>query len=368
MAGLLTFSIPDDDLFALRTRGLFPEPWTGPLPWAEAMAPDPETLRSRYRGCLIGGAIGDALGRPGEGRRPETIFERFGELREFQQWRGWASGPSGTITDDTQLTIEVAQTYLECGCFDPADFARKIDEWLDFGRGKGRTCTQAALRIRAGEPWTASGVPSAGNGAAMRAAPIGLVRPDDIDALRFDAALSAIPTHADGMAIASAAAVAFAVAYLLRTPTGDLDPLHFVGAVVRSLDGIPDPGHPERRYGSRDRRVRLAERICEFPEFLDVSWQEAMSRTWNGAFVLESLPAAMWFFLAYRDDPEEAIVRAASAGYDSDTVASMTGNLIGAYHGLEALPERWREDLEYYDALVGLADGLLELAEWGTSD
>jgi ADP-ribosylglycohydrolase len=270
---------------------------------------------------------------------------RYGELRDFHPWHGWKSGPKGTITDDTQLTIEVARTYLECSCLDPARFAERVDAWLDHGRGKGRTCTQAARRIRAGEPWSRSGVPSAGNGAAMRAAPIGLVRVDDLDALRLDAALSAIPTHADGMAIASACALAFAVAYLLRTTAGDLEPEAFIGAVVQSLEGIPDPGHPERRVGAGPLRVRLAERIAELPDILDVSWQEAMQRTWNGACVLESLPAAFYFFLAYRDDPEEAIVRAASAGYDCDTVASMTGNLIGAYHGLEALPERWRAEL-----------------------
>jgi len=368
MAELKVFSTSEDDLVALRARGLLPEPWSASDPWPDTMTAESDTLRSRYRGCLVGGAIGDALGRPGEARRPEVTAARYGELRDFHPWRGWTSGPRGTITDDTQLTMEVAQTYLDCGCFDPSDFARRVGEWLDYGRGKGRACTQAALRIRAGEPWTTSGVASAGNGAAMRAAPIGLARAHDFNALRLDAALSAIPTHADGMAVASACAVAFAVAYLLRVPVGALDPSSFVAAVVRSLDGIPDPGHPERRLGAGRLNVRLSERIAEIPDFLDVSWQEAMQRTWNGAFVLESLPAAFWFFLAYRDDPEEAIVRAASAGFDCDTVASMTGNLIGAYHGLEALPERWREDVEYYDELIGLADGLLELAEWGTSD
>jgi ADP-ribosylglycohydrolase/uncharacterized protein YifE (UPF0438 family) len=245
---------------------------------------------------------------------------------------------------------------------DPNVLAQRIARWLSFGRGKGGTCTMAAQRIRSGAAWTESGIPAAGNGAAMRAAPVGLARAGNIEALRLDAALSALPTHADGMAIASAASMAFAVAYLLRTPSGKLDPGDFVHSIVRCLDGIPDAGHRERRDGAGDRRVRLAERIAELPALLDLPWQEAMQRTWNGAFVLESLPAAFWFFLAYRDDPEEAIVRAASAGFDADTVAAMTGNLVGAYHCLDALPERWREDLEYHDELIGLAEGLFELA------
>lgn len=73
----------------LRRRGLFPRERAdpGPLSGAILSAANAQTV---YRGCLLGGAIGDALGRPGEGRPPEVIRERYGSLTDFHPWRGWA--------------------------------------------------------------------------------------------------------------------------------------------------------------------------------------------------------------------------------------------------------------------------------------
>lgn len=362
-----TFALGPSAEDALRARGLLPDPWwQAEGPWPPRPLPAAPELEDRFRGCLLGGAVGDALGRPGEGRSPDTIAERYGELRDFRPWKGWTSGPVGTVTDDTQLTMEIARTYEAHGRLDPADFGRRVAEWLDVGRGKGQACTSAALELKAGEPWFEAGVESAGNGAAMRAAPIGLARADDFAALRYEAMLATVPTHADGVAVASAVAQAHAVAYLLRVEPGTLDPRDFLSAIVAGLEGIPDPGHPERRPGADPaRRVTLAERIDEIEGWLGLPWRDAMERTHNGAFVLESLPAALWFFATFAEDPEEAIVRAASAGYDADTVAAMVGNLVGAYHGARALPHRWVDDLEFRRELENLADGLAGLARQG---
>jgi ADP-ribosylglycohydrolase len=196
----------------------------------------------------------------------------------------------------------------------------------------------------------------------MRAAPVGLVRPDDLDALRYEAALSSVVTHADRMAVGSTVAVAFVVAYLLRVGPGELNVANFTESVLAALEGAPDPAYMERRRDPPPQRIRLSQRIAEIGTWLDRTWQDVTAYTWTGAYVLESLPAAIWFFLKYREDPEECLVRAASVGHDCDTIAAMAGNMVGAYHGLEALPVRWREDLEFHDELIEMADGLLELA------
>jgi ADP-ribosylglycohydrolase len=87
-----------------------------------------------------------------------------------------------------------------------------------------------------------------------------------------------------------------------------------------------------------------------------------------GAFVLESLPMALWQFLHAPEDPEEAIVNAVMGGYDADTVASMAGAYVGAYLGEDAFPDRWRgDDLEFADELRGLADQLFGLAGQGAT-
>lgn len=342
---------------ALSARGLLPAPMRPGI--REAVSTPSGDTADRYRGCLLGGAIGDALGRPAEGRSPHEVRRRFGELRDFLPWHGWESGPKGTVTDDTQLTMCVTETLLASdGPFDAEDFARRLVEWLPVGRGRGRTCVAAVEALMAGRPWWESGMASAGNGAAMRAAPIGLRHPDDLDALRRDAALSAVVTHADPMAVASSVAMAAAAAWCVRQASGSLEPAAFVAALAGALDGVHDPGHPERRPGAAPEPVRLVDRIAELPRLLDLEPDAAFARLHNGAFVLESLPAALWCFLRYAEDPEAAIVTAAGGGRDADTVAAMAGALAGAYHGESALPLRWTDDLEFADELRALAEGL----------
>lgn len=95
---------------------------------------------------------------------------------------------------------------------------------------------------------------------------------------------------------------------------------------------------------------------------LDLAADDAFNRLYNGAFIMESLPSALWCLLRFRDEPEEMLVTAASGGHDSDTVASMVGAYAGALHGEEAFPARWRDDLEYYDELRALGDAIAGLA------
>lgn len=353
---------PLDDLAA---RGLLPPAGAGALAlsWADGV-----DYRDRYRGCLLASAIGDALGRPAEGMPIEAVRERFGHhelgdgLRNFLPWRGWRSGPKGTITDDTQLTMCVAESLAAGGPLDPEDLARRLVDWLPHGRGKGAATTAAVEALGRGVSWWRAGEPSAGNGAAMRVAPVGLRYATDPAGLRRDAALSAVVTHADPMAVASAVAQAAGVAWCLHQPAGSLRPPEFVDAVLSSIADVHDPGHPERRPSAPAAAVRLAERIAELPGLLALAPDEAFRVLHNGAFVLESLPAAFWCFLRSPENAEEVPVTAANGGRDADTVAAMAGALVGAYLGESALPGRWRDDLEFAGDLVALAERLLSIA------
>ena len=171
-------------------------------------------LQDRFQGCLLGVAIGDALGRAGEGRSPDATVRHYGgPLRSYQRWSGWTSGPTGTITDDTQMTLCIAESIIATGGVEPADIGRRFVKWVDYGRGKGRACVEACLRLQAGISWHESGVDSAGNGAAMRTAPIGLLRAHDLPRLRLDAGLACLITHAHPTAIASAIAQSAGIAY-----------------------------------------------------------------------------------------------------------------------------------------------------------
>ena len=346
---------------SLSDRKLLP---IGSAPPAQRQPVPSERSVDSARGAILGTAIGDALGRPAEGRHPAGLRGQEEAFRDFQPWGGHYSGPKGTITDDTQLTMCVAQSLLTTrGRIDPEDLARRFVDWLPNGRGTGHTCVTAVYRLQMGENWWTAGVASAGNGAAMRVAPIGIALGADTTMMCHDAALSALVTHADPMAVASAVGHAWLIAHLAGANASTLDPTSLVNELAAAIEVIDDPGAPEREWNQRPGKtsaaITLANRVREIPALLGKPIGEAFDYVYNGAFVLETLPAALWCFFSYRDDPEEGVINAVLRGHDADTVASMAAAYFGALHGVAAFPDRWTgEDLEYQTQLLKLADQL----------
>jgi ADP-ribosylglycohydrolase len=133
----------------------------------------------------------------------------------------------------------------------------------------------------------------------------------------------------------------------------------------RLVNGSP-PGRPiistatiglNGSTGASSLHGRIA---TELPRFLAAGG--APFATWhNGAYVLGSLPFALWCFLASPEDFEQILFTAVDAGHDADTVAAMACSISGAYRGYSHLAQRLLNDLEYHDRLVELADGLCEL-------
>jgi ADP-ribosylglycohydrolase len=340
-----------------------------PLSWPfEAQSQDPDLLRDLYSGALLWGAVGDALGRAVEGRSPTAIREEFGDegLVDYVPWSGWTSGPRGTITDDTQLTIEVARNLLASeGLIDPLTLAAQFVEWLPHGRGVGRATRAAVVHLRDGAPWWQAGpmVDSAGNGAAMRAAPVGLVHAFGPSPARLarDAVLASVITHSHAVGVAGAIALAAAVAWCIRTrvqmpgSNTKADRNGLLSFVANVLTGVEPEPTQERRPGAG--AVRLVDRISELNQLVLLEPSAAFERMYNGAFALESVPAALYCFLRHSDEPERVILTAVNAGYDADSVGSMAGNLVGAWCGADLLqgtkPEWWRE-LELRDELVDI--------------
>jgi ADP-ribosylglycohydrolase len=124
------------------------------------------------------------------------------------------------------------------------------------------------------------------------------------------------------------------------------------------LEGLEKPGYPLN--GSTGAPSLYGRIGTELPRFLTTG--EAPFAIWhNGAYVLGSLPCALWCFLASPEDFEQTLFTAVDAGHDADTVAAMACSISGAYHGYSHLPQRLLNDLEYHDRLVELADALYEL-------
>ncbi len=332
---------------------------------------DEDRLRDLVRGSLLWGAVGDALGRPNETRPYSTLGHEDdpGFVRTFQPWHGWQGGPTGTITDDTQLTVLVARALARHGgLVDPDDLSRDLVAWLPEARGAGRATRAAVALLEEGRPWWEVGptIDSAGNGAAMPAAPVGLAHALDPSPgpLCQIAVTQALPTHAAPVGVAGAVAMAAGVGAILRLSLAGraLDPVALVGFMVRAIVRLEAAPSAERKPPHA--LVYLRERLAEVPDLLRDDPAEVLAYTWTGAFALESVPAAVFCFLRASDDPAIVLLTAANTSHDTDTIASMAGQLVGARVGAERLrrehPEWWTE-VEFRDELTELANELVAL-------
>lgn len=138
-------------------------------------------LKDRFRGCMVGLAIGDALGAACEGMKERQVREIYGILRDYQTTPYF---DAGEFTDDTCMALAIAESMIECECVDTEVIADAFVEWMNKdGRGIGLLTLDALRMIQDGESpseagmraWEKSGRGSAGNGAVMRCAPIGLL-------------------------------------------------------------------------------------------------------------------------------------------------------------------------------------------------
>lgn len=135
---------------------------------------DPEVdYQDRFRGAMVGTATSDALGPALEGMPPYRIRRQHGYVTELIPWGGHVSGPKGTLTDDTEMTLCLAQSIIEKGGVDPHDVAERFMYWGLTGRGMGDATRAACKRLAKGSPWVEAGSASAGNASLHRSRPTG---------------------------------------------------------------------------------------------------------------------------------------------------------------------------------------------------
>lgn len=301
-------------------------------------------MRDRFRGCLLGVAIGDALGAPFEGRPrvPAAELDAWARARAALRW-----------TDDTAMTIGVAQSLLARDGFDGAHMATVLAEgyaaepWRGYGAGppqvfaaldRGLAWDEAAAGLFGGQG-------SHGNGGAMRAAPVGLVAADRDEAARLGRAQARI-THAHELGQQGAAVQAVAVAWAVRADD-DADPDDLLAEVDQVETASP----------LRETLDRLTSVSTEAPP------QEVAAVLGHGVAAAEAVPAALHAFLRHPRSFAGVLRDAIALGGDTDTIASMAGAVSGALLGAHAIPDAWRERLEDADRLVTLADALLALRQ-----
>lgn len=300
---------------------------------------DERDQTDRFRGALVGTAVGDALGAPVEGHQhvPRDYIESIVD-----------DPPNLSYTDDTAMTLGLAESLVACGRFDGAHMAKTLadrygdEPWRGYGAGppqvfadlaRGVRWDQAAKKMFGGEG-------SFGNGAAMRVAPVALhAFPNQHLAARI-AHQTALITHTHREGIDGAVMQAVAITTLLgpasNSPTEITSVLmsHVQTSVFRN------------KLMFIDRHIR------------DRSLDEIAEVLGTGIAAHASVPTALACFLTHADSFTDAVKAAISVGGDTDTIAAMTGALAGACHGYSAIPEPWRA-VEGASELIALADSLL---------
>jgi ADP-ribosylglycohydrolase len=326
----------------------------------------PNMLTTKVRGCIYGGAVGDALGAPPEGHRPEEIQARYGEISDFVE--PWA-GPSATIkgdgryTDDTHMVQTLARIYIEASDhLDVFAFARRIVPLIaDEPRWVPELGREAPLieRLFYPEKWLlmrlrlANADPRLGGvgnmvncGAAMYAAPVGIVNACNPRAA-YREAIEIFSAHQTSYGLEAAAVMAACVAEAFR-PQATAETIVATAldlaregtrAAIEAVTACARPYHDWRQaIGPLRAAMRPYDGAAEI--FRDRGngtddWQPSRVRA------IEELPLALAFLLIAGGNYEQAVLGGANYGRDCDSIASMAGAIAGALHGDGAIRLAW---------------------------
>lgn len=357
------------------------------MPDPEIHSFDVQRVQNLYRGCLLGGAAGDALGAPVEFMSMGQITRTFGTdgIQEYVP----AFGKLGAITDDTQMTLFTAEGVLRAWVaaleHQPKTISGQISlsyqRWLHTQRlqhslhdhylngwlithselfarrAPGNTCLSGLQSMRS--PDDVANNESKGCGGVMRVAPVGMYcatllnsSGTDRDRLTNDAfelgCQSAAITH--GHRTGQLASGAFAAIIMQLLTGADLE-----SAIKTALRELAEkPGHEETTEAIKAACCLAAERPND---------DAALEQLGGGWIAEEALAIALYCALSAADF-RSGVVLAVNHGGDSDSTGSMAGQLLGAMYGAKAIPQSWMLPLELRAVIETMADDLALFYEW----
>ncbi len=306
-----------------------------------------EGYKEKFRECILGLAIGDALGMPWEFMIPEDIVSSWNGV-DYEPGRAQAGLGPGQYSDDTLSMKCLLDSIVSRGTFDVDDFGRRLVDWYLSGdlRGMGRTTMSALQGIASGQPLDNNTVifnRDATNGAAMRVAPLGLFYCHDDQKLRETVKLASGLTHRHTEALAGALAVSYAVAHSIR---GDVP----AESIMEEAADFAAPSIVSERLGfAQDLFNRGVDCVT------------AIRKLGNTLSVMESVPSAIFCACTHQGSYKKSVVSAIMGGGDTDTIGSITGAICGARLGLDEIPPGWVTGLENSTGLLSAADGLYKL-------
>lgn len=317
---------------------------------------------------FLGVAIGDALGMPVETLTAEQIAERFGRITDYLQPTGhkWYNGwPAGRWTDDTQLTLVIAESLIATGKIDLDDIAsRSITTMDECSIGWGASTKKSLQAIKRGVYRLESGNPQcAGNGVAMKVAPLAayLYAPNTDKCFNLDVIELALMTHQTDMAVFSAIAQIQGLFYCLacQNLSDGFIANYFIDLMVRYCDAVKAPMR-EKNYKYHMMPQKLADAIYSLKGMKDLYLSMTPAQIashYNGAdcYVLHSLPFTLAMFLR-NPFSIETLYDTVSAGGDTDSNGSMVAALLGALNSTKIFPAHLIDGLWQKEKILQVAN------------
>ena len=337
--------------------------------------------KNKFRGCIIGGAAGDALGYAVEFMSADSIFEKYGNkgIVQYELRNGIAE-----ISDDTQMSMFTAVglligktrgmtrgicgspemymhfTYTDWYKTQTLNYPLSLNEsrsWLTndkrlfHRRAPGNTCLNAIANGCNGtieEPLNQS----KGCGGIMRVAPIGIYftdRKDIVDTVDLIGAKAAALTHGHELGYIPSAALVHLIFLLSSNPD-----ITVKSAVKQSMAAMkklfPKAEHLYEMINLVEKALKLAEDNID-----DLA---AISQLGGGWVAEETLAIAVYCSVKYSEDFDKALIVSVNHDGDSDSTGAVTGNILGTYLGYDKIPDKYKDHLELSDILLELSDDL----------
>lgn len=372
----------------------------------------PET---KYKGSIKLSAIGDALGWITEfEKNSQDLIDKYGtdRIESFYDWKKNVGGrfygfidniKAGSYSDDTQLLLAVARSIKKDGTLDHNYFAKiELANWLDYARGGGRTVKAAADKIsRKSARWysnfysykangqTFDYINSGANGAAMRVLPIALANIGNLEKIKEQIFANSITTHGHPRAILGAMLYGYAVNQIIVIRPEDfgwenyikqigLDfalkfDLSFIKGNTEITEWIKEwsrqnPIGFEKVYAETINETQNHLRFIYHSLRQELTVKESMARigcfdpATKGSGIV-TVVAGIYLAAKYAKNPLEAILESVNAlGSDTDSIAAFAGGLVGALHGQNIIPEKWKK-VQDHQYLETIAKKLLAISE-----
>lgn len=351
-----------------------------------------EAYKDSIRGCMMGGAAGDALGYPVEFFSVPDIYIDYGPYGITAYELDSRSGKA-LISDDTQMTLFTANGLLfgntrfnlrgiaaphsayiamaykdwymtqtcrfECKPSDPRQYTAYMSWLCDIPelysrRAPGNTCLDALCdpnNTRRNDYIYPPLNSSKGCGGVMRVAPLALIKWLSIDALIKEAAQTAAITHGHPLGYMTASVLCYIIN---RVVFIEDYPVDLRKIVIEAKRAVCEMFKDNQHMPELDRIIDLAIDLSENNES-DIDNIKCLGGGWVAE---EALAIAIYCSLRYKNDFSSGIIAAVNHDGDSDSTGAITGNILGALVGYDAIEEKWKQNLELADIILEMADDL----------